>query len=553
MIHHPHMATKQDIATILDVEVCPGWDIIDSLPEENLYLVHYNEGYGNRFGHLRGTVVDTSARVIVCQSFGYTKTATTNKIIEEENGDIIVEDDDKEMFLFEKDQMMIKIGYEGVIIRVFKHNGNIYRCTHKKLNPIKSRWGPSEFFITMYENLKGPKDELFEEGCRFSPWVYMFLVVDPMLLVGTRQNTQSGYLVYLGNRKMKWGPEFSDTEVGVREEKPLYSLPEKTEIVTPELLSLKQANVHLESGFYLNRKTNDERLKSGEFVIFYKLKDGEVVELLKIQSVAYSWRVGLRANKDNLSFQFHNLLMSAEMDPRNPDEVADFKKKFPILPLYAPADLKSELENGPILSFEDEPVDEASVIAKKIDRIHLIWLAFFLSVPPVRQNEVVNFFNDAIDERRYVADWIVAMVLEKKVSLDQIKKQEVIKHRDSSDSDEHESESCPIPTVVHAGGKTTKIAPMVRGECKKTSIKDFVPSKRFLQIADQASGNRGDLDRTFGIKTVTDKVFETQVHNLLQKERGNTLYKLAREMRKYLEAQERAVNCQCSTCQPKPE
>src|SRR3990170_1607956 len=77
---------KEELGSILQIEVSEDWAIFDAIPEKELYLVSYKPGANVvKYGNLRGIAIDRQARTIVCSSFGYTPTITLNEFPTEES------------------------------------------------------------------------------------------------------------------------------------------------------------------------------------------------------------------------------------------------------------------------------------------------------------------------------------------------------------------------------------------------------------------------------------------------------------------------------------
>ena len=135
----------QRVAQILNLTGVRGWSVVDTC--DNLALVHYDDDDDmNIYGHLRGVLVDTEVGAIVAPSFGYTPTAIASELIEE-NGFISVKDTTGGVHNFPVQDTSIKRVFEGVVIRDIWYNNRRYRITHRKINPLRSRWGSSPYFL----------------------------------------------------------------------------------------------------------------------------------------------------------------------------------------------------------------------------------------------------------------------------------------------------------------------------------------------------------------------------------------------------------------------
>ena len=239
------------ISEVLIIENNEHWNICDSIPSEGLYLVHYtNSANLSKYGWIKGIVIDIFNKVIVCSSFGHVKTIVSNKI-EESNEKIIITDTLGNKKYYPKNKIKINIGFEGTLIRVFKHNGNVYHSSHHKLSVNNSKWGNSITFKKMYEILGGPSnDELFNKDSIYSPYCYMFILVHPEIINVTKQDIGNGYIVYLGAKKM-WNKEYknpgkikhSPTIIKTINKVP-NKIIEKNIIVSSPIISVDEANDH---------------------------------------------------------------------------------------------------------------------------------------------------------------------------------------------------------------------------------------------------------------------------------------------------------------------
>ena len=135
---------KEEISKILNIQNTNSWNIIDSIPSEDLYLVHYNDRANMEiYGGLRGVIVDIKEKKIVCRSNGNTISITCDNIVEDK--DVIKIDN----YILNKNNIKIMIGFEGTMLRIFKHRGTVYFSTHRKINCVNSKWGNSISFSNL--------------------------------------------------------------------------------------------------------------------------------------------------------------------------------------------------------------------------------------------------------------------------------------------------------------------------------------------------------------------------------------------------------------------
>jgi len=506
---------KQTIANILQVPVSEGWTICSDNPEKQLYLVHYTQNSNmERFGELRGVVVDLVARTVVCRSFGYTPTATTSKLVVAEDGHFHLTDQNFREHVISPDYVSIKLGFEGTILRVFKHGGIVYHSTHRRLNPVNSRWGNSITFLEMYSALNGPADDvLFNPKSDYSPYCHIFLMVHPDVLVATKQDVGPGYLVYLGPKQM-WSTDYATCPYkqvqengalfpGVTEEQfeldprpnagyidPELRVPPSVNILPPKItqpitfspfnLDLEAANKHLQYGFYdpFDDSTLDPRLGTGEFVILYK-KDlkGAITGLLKVQSKAYQWRSDMRDNNPNLLNRMYQLLNGSYIRTETPEGYQDYISRFPLMTPYTVESIQKEL---PIVVWPQ--TSTGTNLNTKDDRFFNIWMCFLMSVPLSRQFDVSQMYDQVLTDRAEVIRWLQAIEQE----------------------DDLENEEIPdrAKTIIRA-------------------------ARNFAQQKTDSGQNYNRAGRPLSIKVLT----ADNIRNLINKEEGSSLYRLAKSMK----------------------
>lgn len=296
-------------ASTLGVTASRKWNCIDQ--DDNLQLFHYNSEITpeGEVGKVRGLVYDPKEQVLVARSYSATPTVQVPLIAPDEEGNLSFTDTDGKEHTLPKDGFYFKLGFEGTVMRVYKHAGKVYHSSHKRLDTSRSHWGNSPTFESIYHELGGPKDEvLFDPSKDYSPYCHIFLMVHPKLLLSSLQDVGSGYLVYLGAVKM-WEDKYEEDRV----DKELrtfettsdleITLKEKT-ILSPPEVTLEQANEHLQKGWCG---------QGGEFVIVYSRehKEGEMPRLFKFASPHYEKRQSLRNNDPSIYHRFVELSSQA--------------------------------------------------------------------------------------------------------------------------------------------------------------------------------------------------------------------------------------------------
>lgn len=500
-------AVKPTIATILNT--IPGidpiydlsiFDVLSALPDKGLYLVHYTATTSVTHGQLRGIIVDVVNHRIVCDSFGYTATVNLHHGIQlGPNGCYDLIDTDGHSYSIHPDNVTFKIGYEGTILRMFKHNGTVYMSTHRRIDASRSHWGNSLPFPQLYAELSGPKgEEIFpndQDVNGTSPYVYIFLLVHPNVILATQEAIADGYIVFLGRRTMPLSdsPSVSTT-----------SSPSDTDVVSEEIMferyprlrrprdiSLEEANIHLKHGYYPEPEQEivDERLLKGEFVMMYIKESNKPTRLIKIQSIPYWWRTLMRDNNPNLLHRFYQLSDYANIRTEiNVDNWNTYTALFPIVD-----DIEDVSNLGqPILGKATSlsTIESNNVLGNRENRLKNIWKSFLLAVPLNRQAEVFNIYKTFLQDRDDLIKWIVSL-------------------------EQQEDEQRRNPSLAIMEISNRRILAII------TSARQFARERRHNKRNITRNGN------VMGMRSL----IKDNIRNLIMKEKGPSLYHLIREMK----------------------
>ncbi len=391
---------KQEIATIAGIECADNWTIFDQNEEEGLYLIHATIEPKIK-GLPRGIVVDVHAKTVVCNSFGFTPTSPLDGLTTlPGTQDISIVDEYINRHSFTQGNYAIVPAYEGVVVRVFKHNNTVYFSTHKRLDCSRSKWGNSDRFLDIYKRLGGLSGEaLFPKDVITSPWCYQFLLVDRKLLVATKQDIGDGFIVDLAPQKM-WeygtGCPYKISDI-VDDARPCAGKEHVTPtthsaFVEPPSFDLDEANDFLKYGY---GKDKDERC--GESVILYQHdKKGNVCDSVRVQSNAYHERVQMRGNNPNMRHRFYQLLN----DAMKFDHVQELVQKYPIF--YR----KGEDKSFPDIWVEHNEQHISLDLKKTDDRIFLVYTAFFDMIPEAQKEEGLKLWDDFKQDRKDVVSWL---------------------------------------------------------------------------------------------------------------------------------------------------
>lgn len=498
---------KRKLAEIAGIPFTDGWSVFDSNEENGLYLLH-SDVEPKRAGLPRGIVVDLKRGTRVCSSFGFTPTAPVDCLsrIPGTDGDLAVTDEHLNQHMFKHNHYSITPAYEGVIVRVFKHDGIVYFSTHKKLDCSRSRWGRSDYFLDIYKNLGGPSgSDLFPEDVLYSPWCYIFLLVDRELLVATKQDIGVGYIVDLGIQKMwEYGPEgpFKTTEdddedsrtfagpehrrsssVSTLDDKLHFTGGEKSFIIRPCQLSLEEANRFLKHG-YLNESEEIRSRFSGESVILYQYDDtGRLSDSVRVQSQGYHWRVRMRGDNPNLRHRFYQLLT----DALKPDTIDSLLNRYPLFHREEKRD-KCRYANWKIWVNHCGQSIELD-LRQTDDRIFLVYVTFYESLPAAQKSEGLRLWDDFKKDRDDVTAWIQSL----------------------------------------ASGETAPPKDEDGNPCLTPRLQNILRLTKEHAVNRQRQGR--DRNR-YGKRMRYEFLVKANIRNLILRESGTSLFRLIREMRR---------------------
>ena len=466
------MVKKQTLAPMLGLQPDDPFDIVSE--NENLTMVHYRPDADLEiFGNLRGIILDTKVGNVVSYSYPHAPTIIASQIVSED-GFVKVGNQ-----VLDESKIRIKIGFEGTMIHVFKHAGKVYRSTRKRLDPSKSKWGNSKTFGEMYWDLSGPSDEaLFDVEKDYSPYVHSFILAHPDVQVCSKDDVGNGCLIYLGPKTM-YSTEPEECPYPIESVDCLLRVPETTSVKTqgtiysPEKLTLEDANKHLLFGFYEKVEGYeylDPRLLPGEFVI---LENSETGKMFRIESHSYNWRASIRNNNPNLLHRFFELLDYSYF--RGNDDF-HYSQMFPVLTFYDYESLSKNIKENPIIIWPQKTEIEHSVPTNKDSKLYNIWQAFLICVPLAQQKEVVEFLNILVARRSELINWLI---------------------------------------------ETSE---------KKGPITDYSRRAQDILVKTRTFAENRVKDSRYRDGKSVDELTRDNIRNFISKEKGNSLYKLIREM-----------------------
>lgn len=417
---------KAEIMTIMpNIQSINGWNVIDSRPDQSLYLLGPEEEHMEEYGFLIGTVIDLKNRIILSGSSGFNHTSVTDKIETSINGDVHLTDVFGNDHHLKKGRFEIKPFFEGIRVRVFYHNGKMYVSNDKKINVDKSKVSNSITFLEMYESLGGPPvEELFNITKKYSPWVYHFTISTPETRWVNKIPNSPGVLIFDGpsitysNQNTPYDIEDIDFDIWDFSEKLITDfseiIPETSDkkIYSLHPIELSVANSFLYNGFNptINspeNKPDDTRLGPGEAVIITVSPEGKNPYQIQVWSPAYEWRFGIVNENSHLPHQFYVLANMIHIDTNSTEGLEDFKSKMPLFPQYEIDQLVEHIEQtGPLLSWPNELKARTEAVSTKEGRLYNVWASLLMSVPFDQQKVIAPLVKEFSVKRDEVTEWI---------------------------------------------------------------------------------------------------------------------------------------------------
>lgn len=353
--------------------------------KDNLYIVQYNKK-----GHQKGVLIDIDKELILINCFKNFKNIISNYIPK----------------YYSADNFKYTRSYEGVLLYITRLNGFNYYNTSKKINVEKSKWGNSPTFVSMFKSAKGPSHEqLFNLNYETSPFCYIFLIVHPDLIVGSRQNVNSPYLIFIKCIKM-FSPElFDNCEMIQKKDYDLNnniipSIINKPEIYKDTFLTLEEANDFLIEGYYKNSNYN-----SGESILVWEKNN----IILKINSKDYVKRCDMRGDNPNIKKRFYKKIDDAKINKKTNKKIyiSNFSKEYTFYDIYTKNTLKQvwEKNRGIIILPISNDIDEKILLDYNY-RKYIVWINYVLCLPLHLQIIALNLLSDYSKDCTMLTDFI---------------------------------------------------------------------------------------------------------------------------------------------------
>jgi hypothetical protein len=398
---------KEAIRKILDLPSVDGFEICHAY--KSLRMVHYlDDADMCIYGSVRGTLVDLETGAVLAPSFGYTHTAVTSQL-KSINGKITVQDTNGNEFVYDQDSVVISTLLDGVTLRVIWYNNEMLVLSHRKINPKTSFWGSSPNFLSLYHAAGGPPAEkLFDTTKKFSNSCYIFSAVDASLLIATRQDVRAPYLAFLDKIPMVINCDERDIADGIASFDTCQKISSKVMescIYQLKNLSVAEANHHLSFGYYNPMNVSDVREQTGEAIVLYTMENGRPVNVVKVHSLSYDWRFNMRGNDPNIGHRFYSLLDDVYIN--TDEQLKTFQTKYILYPLYNQDWLfQSYMSQGcKLLTLPVFEYDK-TFLKNKTVRIYILWLNYLMSLPIPHQLSCLSLFDDFMKDRESLVSWL---------------------------------------------------------------------------------------------------------------------------------------------------
>jgi hypothetical protein len=402
------------IAEILKVEIKDGkypFKIVDSKPDQGLYMVHYDVDEINRSPkdsierNLRGVIISESEGIIV-PSFGYAPTIILDdfdiKTLEN-----VTENYGQTHNLKEFNTTKILPMFDGTLLRVWKYKNEIHISSHKKIDAINSRWGTSGKFVELFkkytegtfslEDLFSSTENQDSENL-ISPKIHNFLLVDNDLMISSKLSLDNitGFALYINSINCEL-----PTEVESKLSSLHYTEIKCTDKTVFKVKSFNKDEVEYQSfitkGFFPNETDTHPKISLGEGLILFN-----GTNMLKIVSNGYNRRSKLVNNDPNILHRVFELLTDSQYPKEGTD---NFLEKYSIIPI--PTDDQIKALSEPILSkfpedwkvLSEPDVKDNTIKESHENRLRTVITHYALALPLYHQKPAFTAIRELIDDR----------------------------------------------------------------------------------------------------------------------------------------------------------
>jgi hypothetical protein len=421
-------ATLDNLANIVGVGK-ENFTVSDAITEKGLYLLHFDPvnirktTKNDNVRELRGTIIDINAQAVCCASFGYIPTAVIGdevrvKAIFKDN-ESFTDCDTIEHNLnnFEEGYQSILENsdftydvfplYEGAMVRVWKHNGELMISSHKKIDCSNSHWGSSSMFKDLF--LKYTQGIDLAEHTN-EHMVHYFILMDENLLVCSKfpMTNRKGLVVYVGTRdKMNTDIKKAGWTLIDRLKLSALTIDEihngtKT-FYAPDLITkYSEVSKLLTKGFYDSTAFEQSNpLCLGEGIVV-SYNEGGKRKHIRVVSSAYKRRSELVDNDPNILHRCYVLLNSA-LYPKEGEDI--YLQKFSPIPIIKKGeDFKSITTEYEGETYTSEELTDKKNIDSHTKRFRntVMWYTLSLALP--HQGSALRCMEYVIEERRKVID-----------------------------------------------------------------------------------------------------------------------------------------------------
>jgi hypothetical protein len=352
----------------------------------------------------RGVIIDNNTKKVIVPCYEEVPTFNAAGIFANNNFMDLC-DRSGEIHQLDPTKTKFRYSFEGAVLRMYYHNSKVYLSTNRKLDCSKSRWGSKKTFNEMFVELGGSNMKLFDETKKYSPFCHFFVIVHPDLLICTKQDVGTGYLVYLGTYScydetnccypledcdfVKRLPEMTNSFTEAIENKKVYE---------PRDLTPEEVNMHLNIGFWTNL-SNNYQTGSGECVIACVQDYPNLPpKLYKFVSPSYQFRESIRDNDPNIVHRMYSLITDSFLE----DEV--YNSKYPWLDYES---YTMTLEKVGKITYWN--CGRKSPTSDKDAKLRNLWKCLLLASPLCKQKDVIKLYSNIYNTRKLVVQWLYSL------------------------------------------------------------------------------------------------------------------------------------------------
>lgn len=181
---------------------------------------------------VRGIIIDTQTKEIVCKSFPY----TTSIVLPEIN----VTPEDKEYY----ENSTFHPWKHGALIRVFQYKGKSFASSHRKISCDKSKFGRSRFFdrILLEDQDVFPTLDSFFDGKKNDFLIHLFIINNEDLVIESTHSVISNQVYHIKSFDLKAPGKFKDETRKMSKRIVLANKTATKPILFPDTIPIEEAN-----------------------------------------------------------------------------------------------------------------------------------------------------------------------------------------------------------------------------------------------------------------------------------------------------------------------